>query len=123
MRHAYQAAAQAGDYDTAVVWAGECVDLITSVEAAAMLVEEIIAAIGKNSISSAAPPSEKTARRHVDERPVGKPFDERLVARLLHEPGHAVHRPLEVTDRPLRGPGRARWSAEAPAHAQPRTRG
>lgn len=40
-RPAYQAAARAGDYDTAVVWAGEVVDLIKSVESAAKLVAQI----------------------------------------------------------------------------------
>lgn len=40
---AYQAAASSGDYDNAVVWAGEAVDLIKSVEAAAALVERISA--------------------------------------------------------------------------------
>lgn len=38
---AYQAAAGEGDCDTAVVWAGEAVDLIKSVESAAMLVARI----------------------------------------------------------------------------------
>ncbi|MGI9078219.1 MAG: NAD(P)H-dependent flavin oxidoreductase [Gemmatimonadaceae bacterium] len=38
---AYQAAAREGDYDTAMVWAGEAVDLIKSVEAAAALVARI----------------------------------------------------------------------------------
>ncbi|MBI3918776.1 MAG: nitronate monooxygenase [Betaproteobacteria bacterium] len=42
-RPAYQAAARAGDYDTAVVWAGEAVDLIDSVESAAALVARISA--------------------------------------------------------------------------------
>lgn len=42
-RAAYQAAARAGDYDTAVVWAGEAVDLINSVESAATLVARISA--------------------------------------------------------------------------------
>lgn len=40
---AYQAAAREGDYDTAVVWAGEVVDLIKSVEGAAALVAQISA--------------------------------------------------------------------------------
>lgn len=40
---AYQAAARGGDYDTAVVWAGEAVDLIKSVEGAAALVARISA--------------------------------------------------------------------------------
>lgn len=40
---AYQAAARAGDYDTAVVWAGEAVDLIGSVEPAGALVTRISA--------------------------------------------------------------------------------
>src|SRR5450756_884466 len=35
-RAGYQAAARDGDYDTAVVWAGEVVDLIKSVESAAV---------------------------------------------------------------------------------------
>ena len=39
----YQAAARGGDHDTAVVWAGEAVDLIKSVEGAAALVEQISA--------------------------------------------------------------------------------
>jgi nitronate monooxygenase len=38
---AYQAAARAGDFDTAVVWAGEAVDLIRSVERAPALVAQI----------------------------------------------------------------------------------
>jgi nitronate monooxygenase len=42
-RTVYQAAAAAGDYDTALVWAGEAVDLIDSVERAAALVERICA--------------------------------------------------------------------------------
>ena len=42
-RSAYQAAARVGDYDTAVVWAGEAVDLINSVESAATLVARISA--------------------------------------------------------------------------------
>jgi len=42
-RAAYQAAARSGDYETAVVWAGEAVDLIRSVESAAALVERISA--------------------------------------------------------------------------------
>jgi len=42
-RAAYQAAAGEGDCDTAVVWAGEAVDLIKSVEGAAALVERISA--------------------------------------------------------------------------------
>lgn len=42
-RAAYQAAARAGDYDTAVTWAGEAVDLINSVESAATLVARISA--------------------------------------------------------------------------------
>ena len=40
-RIVYEAAAAAGDYDTALVWAGEAVDLIKSVESAAALVERI----------------------------------------------------------------------------------
>jgi nitronate monooxygenase len=40
-RTAYQAAAGKGDFDTAVVWAGECVDLIKNVEGAASVVERI----------------------------------------------------------------------------------
>lgn len=40
-RPAYQTAAGAGDYDTAVVWAGEVVDLIKNVESAAKLVAQI----------------------------------------------------------------------------------
>jgi nitronate monooxygenase len=39
----YQAAASEGDCDTAVVWAGEAVDLINSVESAAILVGRISA--------------------------------------------------------------------------------
>jgi nitronate monooxygenase len=42
-RIAYQAAAAAADYDTAVVWAGEAADLIKTVEGAAALVERISA--------------------------------------------------------------------------------
>jgi nitronate monooxygenase len=42
-RAAYQTAARKGDYDTAVVWAGEAVDLIKSVESAAALVARISA--------------------------------------------------------------------------------
>ena len=42
-RAAYQAAARDGDYDTAVVWAGEVVDLIKSVESASALVARISA--------------------------------------------------------------------------------
>ncbi len=38
---AFQAAQQGGDFDTAMVWAGEAVDLILSVEPAAQLVERI----------------------------------------------------------------------------------
>jgi len=40
-RAEYQAAAREGNYDTAVVWAGEAVDLINSVESAAALVARI----------------------------------------------------------------------------------
>ncbi|MGZ5094319.1 MAG: NAD(P)H-dependent flavin oxidoreductase [Burkholderiales bacterium] len=40
---AYQAAVRDGDHDTAVVWAGEAVDLINSVQGAAALVEQISA--------------------------------------------------------------------------------
>lgn len=42
-RTAYQVAARDGGYDTAVVWAGEGVDLIKSVEGAAALVARISA--------------------------------------------------------------------------------
>jgi nitronate monooxygenase len=42
-RVGYQAAARDGDFDTAVVWAGEAVDLIDSVEGAAALVAHISA--------------------------------------------------------------------------------
>jgi nitronate monooxygenase len=42
-RVAYQAASRDGDYDTAVVWAGEAVDLINSVESASALVSRISA--------------------------------------------------------------------------------
>ena len=42
-RAAYQAASREGDYDTAVVWAGEAVDLIKSVDSAAALVARISA--------------------------------------------------------------------------------
>ncbi len=42
-RTAYQEAVRAGDFETAVVWAGEVVDLIKSVEGAAALVERISA--------------------------------------------------------------------------------
>lgn len=40
-REAYQAAAHAGDCDTAVVWAGEAVDMIRGIEDAATLVRRI----------------------------------------------------------------------------------
>ncbi|MGH8728874.1 MAG: NAD(P)H-dependent flavin oxidoreductase [Burkholderiales bacterium] len=40
-RAAYQTATREGDHDTAVVWAGEAVDLINSVEGAAALVARI----------------------------------------------------------------------------------
>jgi nitronate monooxygenase len=40
-RAGYRAAALAGDFDTAVVWAGEAVDLIKSVDSASALVERI----------------------------------------------------------------------------------
>jgi nitronate monooxygenase len=42
-RAAYQAAAAKGDCDTAVVWAGEAIDLIKGVEGAAALVARISA--------------------------------------------------------------------------------
>lgn len=42
-RGPYQAATRVGDLDTAVVWAGEAVDLIVSVESAATLVQRIAA--------------------------------------------------------------------------------
>ncbi|HEY3241996.1 MAG TPA: nitronate monooxygenase [Phycisphaerae bacterium] len=42
-RARYQAAAGEGDYDTTVIWAGEAVDLIKSVEGAAALVARISA--------------------------------------------------------------------------------
>jgi nitronate monooxygenase len=42
-RASYQAAARQGDCETAVVWAGEAVDLIKSVESAAALVAQISA--------------------------------------------------------------------------------
>jgi len=41
-REAYTAAAAAGDFDTAVVFAGECVDLIREVEPAAAIVERMV---------------------------------------------------------------------------------
>jgi nitronate monooxygenase len=40
-RDAYRAAQQSGDYDTAVIYAGEAVDLISGLPAAGELVEEI----------------------------------------------------------------------------------
>lgn len=40
-RSAYQRAAKEGDFDTAVVWAGEAVDLIRSIESAGTLVARI----------------------------------------------------------------------------------
>jgi nitronate monooxygenase len=40
---AYQRATEEGDFDTAVVWAGEAVDLITSIEGAGALVARISA--------------------------------------------------------------------------------
>ena len=42
-RPAYQRATQEGDFDTAVVWAGEATDLIKSVESAGALVARISA--------------------------------------------------------------------------------
>ena len=42
-RAAYQAATREGDFDTAVVWAGEAADLITSVDAAAAIVARVSA--------------------------------------------------------------------------------
>ena len=42
-RERYQAAARERDFDTAVVWAGESVDLIREVEAAAAIVQRIVA--------------------------------------------------------------------------------
>ena len=42
-RAGYQAAARDGDYDTAVVWAGEAVDLIKSVDSASAIVARISA--------------------------------------------------------------------------------
>lgn len=42
-RSAYQAAAREGNYDTAVVWAGEAVDLIKAVDGAAAIVARISA--------------------------------------------------------------------------------
>jgi nitronate monooxygenase len=42
-RIAYEVASAAGDYETALVWAGEAADLIKSVEGAAALVERISA--------------------------------------------------------------------------------
>ncbi len=42
-RIAYQVATAAGDYDTALIWAGEAADLIKNVEGAAALVERISA--------------------------------------------------------------------------------
>ncbi len=42
-RAAFHAAAAAGDFETAMVWAGEAVDLIDAVESAATLVERISA--------------------------------------------------------------------------------
>jgi nitronate monooxygenase len=42
-RAAFRAAAGEGDYDTAMVWAGEAVDLIRSVDGAASLVARISA--------------------------------------------------------------------------------
>lgn len=40
-RSAYQRAAKEGDFDTAVVWAGEAVDLIKGIESAGTLVARI----------------------------------------------------------------------------------
>lgn len=37
----YRAAAQAGDFDTALVWAGECVDMIDRIEPAGAIVQRI----------------------------------------------------------------------------------
>jgi nitronate monooxygenase len=51
-RPAYQAAAREGDHDTAVVWAGEAVDLIKSVEGAAALVARISAEAEKLQIGA-----------------------------------------------------------------------
>ena len=42
-RVAYQAAAAEGDFDTAVVWAGEAIDLVKSIESAETLVKRISA--------------------------------------------------------------------------------
>src|SRR5207248_512049 len=53
-------------------------------------------------------------RCHVDELPVGKLLDERLVAGLLDQLGHAVHGPLELHDLPVSGP---RFAVPAPALA------
>jgi nitronate monooxygenase len=41
VRAAYYSAVKEGDFETVVVWAGEVVDLIKSVESAAALVETI----------------------------------------------------------------------------------
>jgi nitronate monooxygenase len=38
----YRAAAREGNFDTAVVWAGEAVDLISTVRRAGALVEDIV---------------------------------------------------------------------------------
>ncbi|HEX9466243.1 MAG TPA: nitronate monooxygenase, partial [Alphaproteobacteria bacterium] len=45
-RPRYAAAAEAGDVDTAVVWAGEGLDLVRRVEPAASIVERIVAEAG-----------------------------------------------------------------------------
>jgi nitronate monooxygenase len=42
-RAGYQAAARDGDFDTAVVWAGEAIDLIKSVDSASAIVARISA--------------------------------------------------------------------------------
>jgi nitronate monooxygenase len=42
-RERYRAAVREADYDTAVIWAGEALDLIKSVEGAATLVAQISA--------------------------------------------------------------------------------
>jgi nitronate monooxygenase len=51
---AYEAAARSGDCDTAVVWAGAAVDLITGVDGAAAIVERISAEAEATLRSSAA---------------------------------------------------------------------
>jgi rod shape-determining protein MreB len=60
------------------------------------------------------PAEREDRRRHVDGLAVLEPLDERVVARLLHQLGDAIHGALELPLLPLGGAGRAVQDARGP---------